>query len=330
LEEPFGFYGFINPVGHDSMYFERICAETPIKLRRCGPGEMGAVIARYEGIGGYDWLAVPLVPYLYAVEYPSEVPARITPELLVKMREKYRQAHLLSLGDHLFAGHILNTGGVQLLGASYKRRIYAFRFATTAAQDDALIAQLNSGPNRTHYDMVVRNCADYTRLLLNFYFPHTFHHSIFPDAGMTTPKQIASQFVRYAHQHPETELTVFEIPEIPGIHHKLSANRSVAESFVTNGYAIPLLLVSPYITGGFLADFAIQSCFRVTPRHPQVLGPGNLSILTAPTLTALAGSKQNPDSAGIQAPGAAVKGTSENAEPVTTNLGLGEIKATHE
>ena len=77
MEEPYGFFGALNPTGHNAIYFERICAETPVKLRRCQPGEMGAVIARYQGIDGYDWVAIPLLPYLYSVENPSDVPAHV-------------------------------------------------------------------------------------------------------------------------------------------------------------------------------------------------------------------------------------------------------------
>jgi hypothetical protein len=75
MEEPYGFFGALNPTGHNAIYFERVCAETPIRLRRC----------------------------------------------------------------------------------------------------------------------------------------------IFPDAGMTTPKQIAWKLERYARKHPESELTVFEIPRCPAI-----------------------------------------------------------------------------------------------------------------
>ncbi len=74
MEEPYGFFGTLNPTGHNAIYFERICAETPVKLRRCQPGELGAVIARYQGIDGYDWVAIPLIPYLYSVENAADVP----------------------------------------------------------------------------------------------------------------------------------------------------------------------------------------------------------------------------------------------------------------
>ena len=80
MEEPYGFFGALNPTGHTAVYFERICAETPVQLRRCHEGEMGAVIARYQGMSGYDWVAIPLIPYLYSVENASEVPARVDRE----------------------------------------------------------------------------------------------------------------------------------------------------------------------------------------------------------------------------------------------------------
>ncbi len=98
MEEPYGFFGAVNPTGHDAVYFQRICAETSIKLRRCAPSEPGAVITRYQGIAGYDWLAMPLIPYLYAVENASEVPVHVNREIVISLRERYHDDHLLSLG----------------------------------------------------------------------------------------------------------------------------------------------------------------------------------------------------------------------------------------
>src|ERR1039457_7334396 len=77
IEQPYVFFGTVNPTGHNAIYFERICAETPVKLRRCQAGELGAVIARYQGIDGYDWVAIPLVPYLYSVESTADIPAHV-------------------------------------------------------------------------------------------------------------------------------------------------------------------------------------------------------------------------------------------------------------
>jgi len=53
MEEPYGFFGALNPTGHTAIYFARVCAETPVRIRRCAPGELGSVISRYQGIAGY-------------------------------------------------------------------------------------------------------------------------------------------------------------------------------------------------------------------------------------------------------------------------------------
>ncbi len=108
-------------------------------------------------------------------------------------------------------------GWTQLLGAAYERRIYAFRFETTPKQDDALIARLNAKPNRSHFELFFNNCADFSRVILNTYYPRTFRRSFFPDAEMTTPKQIAWKLVHYARKHPERSLKSLRFPRFLAI-----------------------------------------------------------------------------------------------------------------
>src|SRR5580658_8951687 len=93
LEQPFGVFGALNPTGHAALYLERVCADSPVHLRPCEPGETGVVISRYKGMGGYDWVAIPLIPYLYAVEDPSQVPARVDEETVNRLRNHYRESH---------------------------------------------------------------------------------------------------------------------------------------------------------------------------------------------------------------------------------------------
>lgn len=282
MEEPYGIFGVLNPTGHNAIYFQRICAETPVTLRRCQPGEMGVVIARYEGIDGYDWVAIPLVPYLYAVENAADVPAHADRDTVSRLRNHYREAHLQSLGDTLSPGNFLHGGWTQLVGTAYERRIFAFRFQTTAEQDNALIRQLNTRPNLTRFNLLFNNCADFSRELLNHYFPGTFRRSIFPDAGMTTPKQTTYRLVRYARKHPEVQLTVFEIPQIPGYRHESHSAKGIDESLATTIYAIPIAILNPYLAGGLFADYLVRGRYHLIPRHPQVLSPGTLSLLTVP------------------------------------------------
>jgi hypothetical protein len=325
MEQPYGIFGTLNPTGHNAIYFERICAETPVKVRRCEPGELGAVIARYQGIKGYDWIAIPLVPYLYSVEDAAQVPDRVDRDEVTRLRSRYRETHLQSLGNNLPKGNFLHGGWTQLLGAAYERRTYAFRFSTTPEQDDALIKQLNAGPNRSHFNLLFNNCADFGRVILNSYFPRTFRRSIFPDAGMTTPKEIAYKLNRYARQHPETQLTVFEIRQVPGYRRHSRTNKSIAESLTTTAYVAPIALLNPYLAGGLFVDYLVRSRHHVIPNDPEILGPENLFALTAP-----AASAENPDSAGQQAPSAAGGVSPETRTPDTANSGLTEIKAIHE
>jgi hypothetical protein len=325
MEQPYGFFGVLNPTGHNAIYFENVCAQTPVKLRRCAPGEMGVVIARYQGIVGYDWVAIPLLPYLYSVENAAEVPARVDRETVTRMRARYHEAHLLDLGDDLDTGSIVRGGWTQLLGTAYERRIYAFRFQTTPEQDDAFIAKMNAGPNRTRFNLLFNNCADFARGVLNTYFPRTFGRSVFPDSGLTTPKQVARKLVRYARTHPDLQLAVFEIPQVPGYRRHSSSNKDISESLTTTGYAVPLVLLNPYLAGGLFVDYLARGRTRLIPKNPPILGPDNLLALTAPSRAA-----QNPVSAGAQAPSAAANGFAEAQAQEAAKSGLREIKAIHE
>lgn len=325
LEEPYGFFGAVNPTGHTAIYFERICADSPVHLRRCESGELGTVIARYEGIDGYDWIAIPLIPYLYAVENAADVPTHVDRDTVLRLRNHYREAHLQDLGPHLQPGNLVTGGWTQLIGSAYERRIYAFRFLTTAAQDDALIAKLNAGPNQSRFDLLFSNCADFARVVLNNYFPHTFRRSIFPDAGMTTPKQITYRLTRYARKHPDTQLTVFEIPQVPGYRRQSSKNKNIDESFVTTIYAVPIALLNPYLAGGLFVDYLVRGRYHLIPKHPEVLGPDDLSQLTAQTAPV-----ENSSSAPVQAPGAVPAGDEITQTIQGTNSGLREIKTDHE
>jgi hypothetical protein len=330
IEQPYGFFGTVNPTGHVAVFFERVCVDSSVKLRRCAPGELGAVLSRYQGIDDYDWIAVPLIPYLYSVEDVSMVPTHVNPLAVNHMRSRYREAHLLDLGEDLPSGNLLHGGWTELVGASYERRIYAFRFETTENQDDALIARLNALPNRSHFSLFFNNCADFARNLLNAYFPGEFRRGIFPDAGLTTPKQVAYELVRYAQKHPETHLTVYEIPQIPGNRRHSRSNKSVDESLATTLYAVPIALVNPYLAGGLIADYLVRGRHKVIPKHPLVLTPDDLTAWVRPALTASPSAAQNSVSAGPQASGATADGLADTPPGGTAEIGLRGIEDSHE
>jgi hypothetical protein len=294
MEEPYGFFGAVNPTGHIAIYFAHICAETPVKLRRCEPGEQGTVIARYSGIANYDWVAMPLLPYLYSVEDLSEVPARVDKPTVRRLRNRYHEDHLGSLGHGVFEGNIVRGGWTQLVGVAFERRIYAFRFATTDEQDEAVIERLNSRPNRSEFNLVYNNCADYARDVLNIYFPRTFRRNFFPDAGMTTPKQITYKLTKYGKKHPEIHLSVFQIPQVPGNRRMSRSNKSVSASLMTTGYIVPIFFLNPYVGGAIFLDYLTRGRFPSVPAIVQVLSPDELFTLQSPTGWALKGGAPVP------------------------------------
>jgi len=214
----------------------------------------------------------------------------------------------------------MHGGWTQLVGASYERRTFVFRFDTTPEQDDALMDMLNSRPNRSHFNLFYNNCADFARLILNNYFPRTFQRNVFPDAGMTTPKQIAYKLVHYADKHPETHLEILQIQQIPGNRRMSRANKSISESLTTTAYAVPIFILNPYLAGGILVDYLARGRFKLVLRDTDVLKPEELSLLTDRAVP-----DENPASAHIQASGAADGDSTETHVSQTVNPGLERI-----
>jgi hypothetical protein len=250
LEEPYSYDGTFAGTGHAAVYLSRICAETPTLLRRCEPGETGVVISRYHGIAGRDWIAVPLIPYLYAVEKPEDIPLFADAKLVKFLREKYLAT--LPLPDESKTGA---EPRYQLAGSAYDRTLYGFRIATRPEQDDALIASLNAAPNQEAYKLFDRNCADFAKRIINFYYPHAIHRSIIADLGITTPKQAAKSLVHFSKHHPDMEFTRFLIPQVPGLKRSKPVHGIVESVVLAKKYVTPVLLFHPFVVGGVEAAY---------------------------------------------------------------------------
>jgi len=258
LEEPYGKLGAFMAQGHAAIYLSRVCAETPLVLRRCRDGEAGVVISRYNGIVGYDWVAIPLIPYLYAVDRTDNVPLFANPKLAAFLRNQYRRKYLEEIAPDGIDGETPDGNWYELVGTSYDRTVYSYEIETSPEQDNALIRRLNSRPNESHFKTVSHNCADFAREIINFYYPKAARRSFIADAGMTTPKQIAKALVKFSTRHPDLESSAFVIPQVPGTIQRSTKVRGVAESLLkTKKYVIPLGILQPYVVGGIaLAYFS--------------------------------------------------------------------------
>jgi hypothetical protein len=261
LEEPYGAFGHMNPTGHAAVYLSRICVASPVHLRPCEAGESGVVISRYYHVGGYDWIAIPLIPYLYAVDRPEQVPLYANAEMVASLRDNYRRTHLESITPDTADGSVPDGEWTQLVGAVYDRTIYSFEIETTGQQDQMLIDKLNSGPNKSHFNLIFHNCADFSRGVINTFYPHATHRSWLADQGITTPKQVAKSLMRYAKHHTDIPFWCFEITQVPGTLPRSGAVRGVFESFLkSKKYVLPVAALHPLVTGGMVVAYLTMRC----------------------------------------------------------------------
>jgi hypothetical protein len=313
MEEPYGRFGAMNPTGHSAVYLNHVCAASPTELRPCQPGESGVVISRYHKIGGLDWVAIPLIPYLYAVEDVSQVPQSVDKTQVNALRDAYRRKHLLELAPSGRHGKAPKGEWTQLVGESYDRTIHGFEVVSTAEQDGRFIALFNDRRNEGHFNILFHNCADFSRTVLNIYLPDAIHRSIVADLGMTTPKQVARSLVQYGRKHPEAEMSAFMVPQVPGTIKRSKPIKGVAQSLVkSKKYLIPMTILAPELTGGLVVAYMSKGRMELPPNamvfnvNDNVMEPGQpLPVQpanSAPNRTLLA----SPAPAPIASPAPAV------------------------
>ncbi len=279
LEMPYGGLGTFNPTGHAALYFDHLCAATPLKLRPCNPGELGVVISRYDGIGDYDWVAVPLMPYLYAVETADQIPSTMDRLTALRMRDLYRRKHLESVAPDAADGAMPQGNWYELAGSAFDRSIYGFQVKTTPEQDEALIDYFNDRPNVTRYQGAFRNCADFTRIVLNRLYPHAVRRNYVADFGLTTPKSVARGLVHYGRKHPEMDLTMFRVPQLDGTIPRSMSIQGVTGSLLTR-YGVPMAILSPHVTAVVLVAYVGKGRFAV-PKDAPVLDVAELESAAA-------------------------------------------------
>lgn len=266
LEEPYGNFGGMIPTGHAAIYLSHVCADGSLSLRHCRDGEQGVVISRYHRIAGYDWIAIPLIPYLYAIDQLGQVPREIGSEDVVRLRDDYRRRHLEAIAPDDSDGRMPEGDWTQLIGAAYDRTIFVFEIQTSEDQDDEFIRSFNSHPNENHFNLVFHNCADFARQVINFYYPKAIHRSLSADLGIMTPKQAAKCLVRYSKDHPNLQFSSFVISQVPGTTPRSRTVRTVLESLIkSKRYMVPLTplaILHPCVGGGLIVAWVEEGHFN--------------------------------------------------------------------
>ena len=266
LEEPYSVDGSFGGTGHTAVYLSNICAASPLQLRRCNPGEPGIVLSRYHRIAGYDWIAVPVVAYLYAVEKPEDIPLFVDPKLAWFLRNQYRRTHFAEIFPDPPTSNPDSGDWYQLIGSAFDRTLYGFQLPTSPEDDDRLIAKFNSGQNKQAYKLLTTNCADFVHDIVTFYYPDSVWRSKLGDLGFMTPKQAAKSFVQFskraAKQDPQLQLTRFFIPQVPGTVKRSKPVHGLVDGvFHAKKYFLPLAVLQPFVAGGVATTYYLGGRF---------------------------------------------------------------------
>ena len=258
--------------GHSAVYFSRVCPDSPVRLRLCRPDEPGSVISNYISFGEnqpFEWNIAPLSIYLYGVEDPQDRPLFASPKVKGVLEDRYREKYLSAYCSETPCTPSKNAEWRDMVGATLTRGIYIFVVKTTVPQDLALIKEFNAAPNKNHFNGFRRNCANFTKGVINTYFPHATSAEYVIDFGMTSPKAVARSFTRYALQHPELQFRVLHFAQVPGViklstlprdgFEQLYRTKKLLPPMIVFGYhELPFLVASYVITGRFNPERAAE------------------------------------------------------------------------
>jgi hypothetical protein len=145
---------------------------------------------------------------------------------------------------------------------------------TTVQQDLALVEQFNAEANENHFNGVTRNCADFTRRIINTYFPNATGPDYINDFGVTSPKAIARSFTRYAHRHPDAGFRVLHFAQVPGTIKRSSECRGGTEQLVrSKKLLVPMLIFADHVLPFVAASYILTGRFdpqRELEEHPTI------------------------------------------------------------
>jgi hypothetical protein len=255
--------------GHTAVYFSRICPESPVKLRLCRPGEEGSVMSNYINLGEdrpYEWNIAPLSVYVYGVEDPRNRPIFGSQKVKAVLEQRYREKMLSEYCSDKSCVTSDKAEWREMVGAGMSRSMYIFVVHTTLQQDLDLIAKFNSLPNENHFNGVTNNCADFTKDVIDTYFPHSAHRDVINDFGMTSPKAVARTFTHYALSHPGLQFRVLHFSQLPGTIKRSSEARSGTEQlYRSKKLLIPMVIFADYELPAVAAAYVLTG--RFNPEH---------------------------------------------------------------
>lgn len=275
--EAMGVAGEYTGSGHTAVYLSNVCLETPSKLRLCRPDEHGIVISSYPQMvkgADYDWMAVPLIPFLYGVEDEKDIPLYANGEIRRFIRENYRRNNLSSIVPGNENGTMPDGRWSSMLAVGMTRDVYRFNVATTRDEDEQFVREFNNDPVDGTFNKFRRNCADHSRRIINRYFHGAAKRDWINDIGITTPKAVARSFTGYVKKRPERLLHLTRYTQVAGPIWRASDNRSFSEmAFKSKKYLIPSLIFDPPLIPLFAATYYLTGRFDIHSVYRQIPSP---------------------------------------------------------
>ncbi len=276
--ESVGYAGEMTGSGHTAIYFSNICADHALQLRLCRENESGVVLSSYPTFSdgsSYEWIAVPLNPYLFGVENEGDIPLYVNGEVRDFLREMYRRGHLQAAVPDNPDGTMPAGGWRTMLTATFNRDVYSLTVRTTPEEDARFLNTFNMKPNRSKFSSLTNNCADFARRVLNAYFPGSARRDWINDIGITTPKAVARSFSNYAKNHPERSFHITRYAQVAGTMMKSSDNRNFSEhAFKSRKYIIPTLVLEPALIGIFSTVYWVTGRFDLHKTYLEYASPG--------------------------------------------------------
>lgn len=265
----------ITGAGHSAVYLSRICPASPVKMRLCEPGEEGSVISNYTTLGEsepFEWNITPLNTYLYGAAGPQGRPLFASEKIKGLLEEDYRRKVLVGYCDGPPCTISKKAEWREMVAATSSRSIYIFVVKTTLQQDLELIAKFNDLPNKNHFNAFTRNCANFTRSIVNTYFPGAARPDYINDFGITSPKAVARSFARYARRHPDAQYRVLHFAQIPGTIKRSSVTRDGTEQlYRSKKLLVPMVLFASHELPVAAASYVLTG--RFNPEHEYEAHP---------------------------------------------------------
>ncbi len=296
--ESVGVAGEFTGSGHAAIYFENICADETVRLRLCEPGEQGAVISSYPSLGGnlsQEWIAIPLIPYLYGVEDPENIPLYANGKVREFLRDNYRKRHLRSIIPDGPGGATPEGRWQAMLSMAFNRDIYSFNVKSSREEDARFLEEFNKLPMKAKFNTFSQNCADFVKKVMNTYFPGSTKRDFINDFGIATPKALAKSFTGFARSRPQRMFHITKYSQVTGTIWRSHDNRNFTEKAITSKkYIIPSLVFYPPVFAAFAGAYLLTGRYdvhRTYKKYPSA----EFARLKMAERTQKKARKQNPD-----------------------------------